>query len=161
VITGLTTFGGGLNAPSQYNLYWTSIQAYDDAFYIHGNHTIRFGGGFENMRNNIVATSSPAGLWTLCFDFQLPHKFAAKLLGGAPRLELRAGFASGAGCWLYPRHWKALPNLTFNLGVRYEATTVPTEAHGYLSTLLNLTDPTPHLGSPYFSNPMLKNVEQR
>jgi hypothetical protein len=33
VIGGLTNFGGGLNAPSQYNFYWTSIQGYDDAFY--------------------------------------------------------------------------------------------------------------------------------
>jgi len=161
VITGLTTFGGGLNAPSQYNFYWTSIQAYDDAFYTHGNHTIRFGGAFENMHNNIVATSSPAGLWTFASTFNfltnLPQNFSAELPGSNSERGLRQ--VLGAGYIL--DDWKALPNLTFNLGVRYEATTVPTEAHGYLSTLLNLTDTTPHLGSPYFSNPTLKNIEPR
>lgn len=42
VIGGLTNLGGGLNSPSQYDCYWTSIQGYDDAFYTLRNHTIRF-----------------------------------------------------------------------------------------------------------------------
>ena len=48
-----------------------------------------------------------------------------------------------------------------NLGLRYEATTVPTEVDGHLSRLVNLTDPAPKLGGTYFSNPTLKNFEPR
>ena len=57
--------------------------------------------------------------------------------------------------------WKALHNLTLNLGIRYEATTVPTEVDGNLSRLVNLTDSAPKLGGTYFSNPTLKNFEPR
>jgi hypothetical protein len=161
VIGGLTNFGGGLNAPSQYDFYWTSIQAYDDAFYTLGNHTIRFGGGIERMRNNIVATSSPAGLFTFgsTADFisGRVQNFSAQLPGSVPEKGLRQTL--GAGYAL--DDWKALHNLTLNLGVRYEATTVPTEVHGNLSRLVNLTDLAPALGGTYFSNPTLKNLEPR
>ena len=39
--------------------------------------------------------------------------------------------------------------------------TVPTENHGQLSTLRQLTDAQPHIGNPYFSNPTLHNFEPR
>lgn len=161
VIGGLTNFGGGLNAPSQYNFYWTSIQGYDDAFYTIRNHTIRFGGGFERMRNNIVATSSPAGLYTFgsTADFIAGRvqNFSAQLPGTIPEKGLRQTL--GAGYIL--DDWKARSNLTLNLGIRYEATTVPTEVHGNISRLINLTDTAPTLGGSYFSNPTLKNFEPR
>jgi Carboxypeptidase regulatory-like domain/TonB-dependent Receptor Plug Domain len=161
VIGGLTNFGGGLDAPSQYDYYWTSIQGYDDAFYTRGNHTIRFGGAFERMRNNIVATSSPAGLFTFgsTADFIAGRvlNFQAQLPDSIPERELRQTLGAG----YVVDDWKALRNLTLNLGLRYEATTVPTEVHGNLSRLVNLTDPAPKLGGTYFSNPTLKNFEPR
>src|SRR5258706_5503986 len=57
--------------------------------------------------------------------------------------------------------WRWKPNLTLNLGLRYEMTTVPTETDGTLSTLRNLDDATPHLGDPFFSNPTLRTFEPR
>ena len=57
--------------------------------------------------------------------------------------------------------WRWKPNLTLNLGLRYEMTTVPTELNGKLSTLRHLEDATPHLGSPFFGNPTTKNFEPR
>lgn len=161
VIGGLTNFGGGLNSPSQYNFYWTSIQGYDDAFYTIRNHTIRFGGAFERMRDNIVATSSPGGLYTFgsTADFIAGRvqNFSAQLPGSVPEKGLRQTIAAG----YVVDDWKASANLTLNIGVRYEATTNVSEAHGYISRLVNLTDPTPTLGGSYFSNPTLKNVEPR
>ena len=47
--------------------------------------------------------------------------------------------------------WRAQPDLTLNLGLRYEAATVPGERHGgKLSNLPSLTSTTPHLGGPFF-----------
>jgi hypothetical protein len=52
-------------------------------------------------------------------------------------------------------------NLTVNVGMRYEMSTVPTEVAGKLSALRYVADPAPHLGSPYFDNPTLTNFEPR
>jgi hypothetical protein len=57
--------------------------------------------------------------------------------------------------------WRARPNLTVNLGLRYEAATVPSEAQGKLSNLPSLTSTTPHLGNPFFSNPTKLDFEPR
>jgi len=51
--------------------------------------------------------------------------------------------------------------LNVSLGLRYEMNTVPAEAHNLLSNLLSLTDARPHLGSPFFLNPTLRNFEPR
>jgi hypothetical protein len=38
--------------------------------------------------------------------------------------------------------FRILPNLTLNLGVRYEMATVIDEVHNRIANLVNLTDPT-------------------
>ena len=53
------------------------------------------------------------------------------------------------------------PNLTVNLGLRYEMSTVPTEVRGRLSALRSPTDSTPHIGNGLFQNPTLRNFEPR
>jgi hypothetical protein len=45
--------------------------------------------------------------------------------------------------------------------LRYEMATVPTDIHGKLVNLRNISDATPHLGDPFFNNPTLKNFEPR
>jgi hypothetical protein len=49
--------------------------------------------------------------------------------------------------------FRVRPNLTLNLGLRYETATVPTEKYDRLSNLASLTASQPTLGSPYFENP--------
>ena len=53
------------------------------------------------------------------------------------------------------------PGFNLSLGVRYEMSTVPTEAHNRLSNLASLTDAQPRLGAPFFLNPTLHNFEPR
>jgi len=58
--------------------------------------------------------------------------------------------------------WRWRSNFTLNLGLRYEMATIPTEIHGKLANLRNLTDAMPHLGDPFFTgNPTSKNFEPR
>ncbi|MBV9147950.1 MAG: TonB-dependent receptor [Acidobacteria bacterium] len=161
IVAGLTTFGGGVNGPSAYKYGWTSIQAYDDAFLTKGKHFVKFGFAFERMRDNILALSNPSGLFRFnsiaSFLAGQPNEFDASIPGTTSPRNVRQNLF--AGYIQDDVHFR--PNLTFNLGLRYEMATVPTEVNGKLSTLLNLTDAQPHVGDPYFSNPTTKNFEPR
>ena len=65
--------------------------------------------------------------------------------------------------------WRVRPNLTVNLGLRYEMTTGITDRRGSSPTSAPITStaivmdsgPAPRLGAPYFSNPTLRNFEPR
>ncbi|MGH9680458.1 MAG: carboxypeptidase regulatory-like domain-containing protein, partial [Candidatus Acidiferrales bacterium] len=50
--SGLTFFGGGVDNQSSAVFHWNSYQVYDDAFYTHGKHSIKFGFAFEQMQDN-------------------------------------------------------------------------------------------------------------
>ncbi len=66
--------------------------------------------------------------------------------------------------------WRVRPNLTLNLGIRYEMSTGISETKGKLSNLVpisaavvvsGVSTAAPRLGAPYFSNPTLHNFEPR
>jgi hypothetical protein len=66
--------------------------------------------------------------------------------------------------------WRFRPNLTLNLGLRYEMSTVLTETKGKLTNLPTIDAAHPICGilfgdctavGPYFSNPTLRNFEPR
>jgi hypothetical protein len=160
-VPGLTRVVGGVGSSPSYLFRFTTFQGYDDAFLTRGKHSLKFGVSFERLQNNILALSNPNGL----FNFGSTSTFIANTPS-----KLQAGIAST----LSPRNlrqilvgtyiqddWHLRPNLTVNVGLRYEMSSVPTEVAGKLSALRNLSDPTPHLGDPYFNNPTYKNFEPR
>jgi hypothetical protein len=159
-VGGMNASGGGLKASDQeYN--WNSFQVYDDAFWTHGSHSVKFGGGVERIDFNYIFLASANGVFTF--------GSLAKFLTNQPsRLELadstlltgRAIRQTLFGLYVLD-DWHARPNLTVNMGLRWEMSTVPSEIHGKLSNLINITDPAPHLGSPYISNSTLRNFEPR
>ena len=158
ITAGIITFGGGVNGPSAYHYGWTSIQAYDDAFLTKGKHFLKFGFAFERMRNNILALSNPSGLFRFnsvaTFMAGQANEFDASVPGTTSPRNMRQNLFAG-----YLQDDIHLgPYLTFNLGLRYEMATVPTEVNGKLSTLRSLTDAQPHLGDPYFSNPTTSSL---
>ncbi|MBV9744930.1 MAG: TonB-dependent receptor [Acidobacteriia bacterium] len=161
VIPGLTKLLGGLGGSPTYYFRFTSIQAYDDAFVVRGNHSLKFGFGLERMRLNLEALSNPNGTFNFnslaAFLTNVPKSFSS---GFANTLTWRNLRQTMAGTYIQD-DWRLRPNLVVNLGLRYEAATVPTEIHGKLSTLRNPTDAQPHLGDPYFSNPTVWNFEPR
>jgi len=157
----LTDFAGGLGASSVFNFHWNSIQAYDDIALSRGNHSLRFGVSLERIRNNSLAESNPNGVFTFksISDFltNRPYSLDIGLPGTISPRGLRQTVASAYA----QDDFRWYRNFTVNLGIRYEMATVPTDAHGRLATLRHLTDPLPHLGDPYFSNPTLRNFEPR
>ena len=165
-VTGLTTFSGGLGTPSNFQFHWTSIQAYEDLSASRGNHSVKFGVGVERIRDNMLGVSDPGGVFSFgspssnpLSDFltNVPFFLSAAIPSAVTERGIRQTIL---GAYIQD-DWRWRPNLTINLGLRYEMATVPTEVQSKLSTLRNITDPSPHLGDPLFSNPTLRNFEPR
>src|SRR5882762_7535644 len=170
---GIPEFIGGLGGVSSYHYYWDSFQAYDDAFLTRGTHSLKFGVGVERMDDNFHGVSTPSGQYSFgslaSFLTNKPKSFSSALGGAFTGRGIRQTLF---GVYIQD-DWRARPNLTLNLGLRYEMVTVPTDVNGKLVNLLNITDPAHHcaippadaqcppLGGPLFKNPTLHNFEPR
>jgi len=160
-VPGVTAFTGGLGTTTEFHFHWTSIQAYDDISWVRGNHALRFGFGIERIRDNKLGVSTPGGqfLFNSISDFLTNKPFS--LAAALPSAVSPRGFRQTIVGAYFQDDWRWRPNLTINLGLRYEMATVMTEVHGKLTVLRHLTDATPHLGDPLISNPTLHNFEPR
>ena len=169
-IGGLSSNTGGLGGLPTYLYDWNSYQGYDDAFYTKGTHSIKFGVAFERMMLGVNALSDPNGVWNFpdvsSFLTNNPTKFAGGIASTTTPRNFRQSLV---GVYLQD-DWRFRSNLTLNLGLRYEITTVPTETQGKLVNLRNITDPLPVCGvnvagcsgaGPLYSNPTLHNFEPR
>jgi hypothetical protein len=168
---GLSDFSGGIGGSPTYFYHWNSIQLYDDAFFTKGTHSIRFGGAVERMLLNVIADTDPNGIWRFVdlngFLTNNPTKFQGGIASTLSPRNLRQNIF---GLYLQD-DWRWKPNLTLNLGLRYETSTVPTETNGKTANLRNISDPLPVCGrvvpggcssaGPFFSNPTLYNFEPR
>jgi hypothetical protein len=157
----LSMFTGGVGANSHYRYGWNSFQGYDDAFWTRGTHSLKLGGTVERMQSNRFAANDPGGVFTFSslrdFLISQPKRFTADFADSLTPRGLRQTIFG-----LYIQDdWRARPNLTLNLGLRWEMATVPTEVQNRIGNLLNLTDPTVHLGSLSVSNSTLRNFEPR
>jgi hypothetical protein len=160
-VPGLVRLFGGVDGLNQYHFHWTSIQVYDDISLNRGVHSLKFGVAFERMRDNVSAVTDPSGqfYFNSLSDFLTNKPFS--LTVALPSALGERGFRQTVFAAYMQDNWLIRSNLTLNLGLRYEMATVPTEVHDHLTALRNLTDTHPHLGSPLFSNPTLRNFEPR
>jgi hypothetical protein len=167
---GPVTSAPGL-APPTFSYAWNAYQVYDDAFLTRGLHSLKFGFGYE--RDQLNETTNTA-------DFPGTFKFGSiqSLLQNKPKSV--QGVVPGQTTPRYMRisivgayvqdDWRFRPNLTLNLGLRWEMSTVPTETKGKLTNLPTIDAAQPLCGiqvtgcagvAPYFSNPTLRNFEPR
>lgn len=170
-VPGLTSFTGGLGAPSRFRFRWTTLQAYDDVTWTHGKHSLKIGAGVERIRNNTAAASNPNGEFAFnsLSDFLTNKPFSL----GAPisGVETERGTRQTIVGAYVQDDWRWRSNLTVNLGLRYEMATVLSEVQGKTTVLRSLTDPLPICGvavpgacsatGPLYSNPTLRNFEPR
>ena len=166
-VPGLTDFPGGLNPAlpntlSNSQTYtWNSFQWADDVLLTKGVHALQFGVLVERMQDNLQSTLYVDGGFKFASLADLltnrPRNFEGVIPRPIPVVGIRETlFGAYAQDDIRVRR-----GLNVSLGLRYEMATVPAEAHNRLSNLLNLTDARPHLGSPFFLNPTLRNFEPR
>jgi hypothetical protein len=177
---GITDFFGGVNGGSHYLHAWNSYQYNDDAIWTKGAHTIKIGGSIERMDYNEHTFQEPSGRYQfndyVGFLEGIPKSWEAGLLNvvDEPREFRQTTFG------LYAQDdWKFKPNLTLNLGIRYEPTTVLKDAQGRITDLATITAASPTCGTsftapgpalpgsscgsvgPYYKNATLRNFEPR
>ena len=160
-VPGLTFFTGGLSTQQPAQFAWNSWQIYDNVFLTKGIHSWKFGANVERIVDNQSTPSQPGG----DFEFSSLAGFLTNqpnsLITDAPNiLSPRRVRETVLGAYLQDdMHLR--PNLTLNLGLRYETATVPSEIHGKLASLQSLTAPTVVVRSPLFSNPSTRDFEPR
>lgn len=161
LVTGLSPMSGGVGSLPTYFYRWNSFQVYDEAFVIARKHSIKFGIAVEPMQFQATGFTDPTGIWRFrdVLSF-LTNSNPTKFQGGVGSLTPRNLRQAIFGAYVQD-DWRWRSNLTLNLGLRYEMATVPTDIHGKLVNLRNISDATPHLGDPFFNNPTLKNFEPR
>ncbi|HEV2397446.1 MAG TPA: TonB-dependent receptor [Candidatus Sulfotelmatobacter sp.] len=174
-VPGLTFFTGGLSTqtPAEYN--WNSWQAYDNVFWTKGNHSLKLGGNVERIIDNQSTPSQPGGdfEFSSLLDFLTNDRLtndALTLIADAPGIVSRRRMRQTLFGAYIQDDWHMRSNLTVNLGLRYEMSTVPIETSGKLASLRSLTAALPYCGrdvtgcagvAPLFHNPTLKNFEPR
>jgi hypothetical protein len=178
-IPGVTSFLGAPTAegyiPSSRTIYWTTYQAGDDAVLTRGIHMIKFGAEFERMQDNQLQASNINGLFRFDSLAQFLTNEPSLFSGTSTILPPDVGLRESLFGVYAEDDIKLQKTLTVNAGVRYEMTTVPSEAHGLTSVLpsLGLTaapaaEPICGVAAtgcagtgPLFSNPTLRNFEPR
>jgi len=168
-IPGIVSAQPGLNQIERLDFFENSYQGYDDLFWTRGLHSLKMGFTVERVQLNAFdpapageiqfgSLASPSGNGFLTNN---PIDLAAPL-PSAPFIHFN--FRSTIYGAYIQDDFRLRPTLTLNLGLRYEMSTVPSEAHGHLSALdspFNQTFASTIVGKSVFKNPTYHNFEPR
>ncbi len=159
-VGGLTTLGGTSTNPSTNNaFYWTFS---DDLAYTKGRHLLKTGALVEHVRTNKLGANLIRGSYTFAgltqFLAGTPNRFQG-VLPGSNMERIRPNTLFG---FYVQDDFRATPTLTLNLGLRYEFYTMPREANGFDTALIDIyVDREFTAGALFAKNPSLRNVAPR
>ena len=151
------------NEPPVPRFYIMNLFEYSDTVtYMRGAHSIKFGANVKRVQSNMVSPQRFPGV----IGFGSIEDF---LRGDTNRLQLvdpNSVLQRGIRYWVMgffvQDDVQVRPNLTLNLGLRYEPATVHTEVNGRLANLRNhRTDTALTVGDPFFLNPTKSNFAPR
>jgi hypothetical protein len=162
-VPGLVTMEAAFGASGGSVRGYASEQFYDDAFKTRGAHALKFGFAFERIQQNSEPGPNENG------DFVFPSLLAflqnqpLNVTLADPSLEKGFGIRQSLFAGYVQDDWRARSNLTVNLGLRYEMTTLPTEKHNLIQIVTNPFAgglPVP-VHNPWTQNNTLRNFDPR
>jgi hypothetical protein len=106
--------------------------------WVTGRHTFKFGADIRRVQDNLLNYANHAGLYLFLTvpDFTKNRPFFFVDFTG----NLHEGVRFTNFAPYVQDDWRVTSKLTLNLGLRYELNTVPTEAHGRLRNITQITD---------------------
>ena len=148
ILTNGLTFGTTTNFERAKYPFEDRIQFADSVTWTRGRHTIKFGGDFSRVTDDIQNLNTEAGTYTYAtlsdfiidyVNFQTPFAVAPTCIGQAPRTAGRcysADYQQGVGIsglkfsmneysFFVQDDFRLNPRLTLNLGLRYEYQQLP------------------------------------
>lgn len=116
-------WGANRSANTPGNFDERSIDFRDILAWVHGNHTTKFGGEYRRDINKNPGTGAQRPIfshvrWNFFNDTPIFEAITADF-DGTP-IAAAADFTSGDLAFFVQNDWKVLPNLTINLGLRWE-----------------------------------------
>jgi carboxypeptidase family protein/TonB-dependent receptor-like protein len=159
-VPGYTNLGGGATNPSTNNsFYWTFS---DDLSYSRGRHLFKAGALIEHLRTNKLTATNVRGTYTFPslagFLDGTPNRF----VGVAPGARLERVRPNTLFGFYLQDDFRAFSRLTLNLGLRYEFYTLPREADGLDTALIDIfNDRTFTEGALFANNPSRSNLAPR
>jgi hypothetical protein len=151
-VSGLTGTQGGMGSSGSDTLDYTSIQVGDDASWIKGRHTLKFGGKVERIRyHKDSLVGAPIGEYDFdtvpLFLQGIPGQFRTDVPGTDDIRDLHTAYVG-----FYVEDGIAVrANLHLNVGLRYEYVSPITESSNKVAVLTDLANPTPKTGGAYFN----------
>lgn len=167
-ITGVMGFSIGLWP--RFHAISNRFEAIDDILLQRGDHSLQFGANFQRLQVNQFFPAVPNGQYTFrSFDQFLQGRGASNFR--ASPFSLSDPYR-GMRFWYLGAYiqddWRVRPNLTVNLGLRYDFQAVPTEVNGKISNLRPITPGGDYaatsvyvIGDALYLNPTTKNFAPR
>jgi outer membrane receptor protein involved in Fe transport len=158
---GLTNFG-----PDSSNVQAAIQQVYqlqESIAYTSGNNSYKFGFDFEKMDPNLNSGPNNNGFfrWATIADFLQDNplqQLSTSLPGNIPERTFRQNYYG----FYFSDDWKMNSKLTWNLGVRYEPYTAPSEKWDRVSVVKDWVTATHYdVGGKMFESPGKKYVAPR
>jgi len=160
-ISGLVTeLGGDFRLP-RFDRYMT-YQLNDTVLLSRGRHDLRFGFQLQRIHFNQNTISQRGGVYNFANLENFLKGIATSADFAVPgKIDPIRGYRQWMGGLFVQDDIKLRPNLTLNVGLRYEAISVPTEVNGKVSNLRNVGDPAVTIGDPWHVNPSHLNFAPR